>query len=95
MRSRAFTDDAYGMLVPLLCLLNHHAVGVVNNVDVVTDSARAYIYSSLIGYCNSSFIQIMGCTIVIAQFRLCHCIRGCVGIFSGLLHVCCIVFNRV
>ena len=39
MRSRDFNDEAFGMRVPLLCLMNHPAVGVPSNFDAVTESA--------------------------------------------------------
>ena len=37
MRSRSFSDDGYGKLVPLICLMNHPAVGEPSNVDAVYD----------------------------------------------------------
>ena len=37
MRSRSFSNDAYGFLVPLACLMNHPAVGESANVELEYD----------------------------------------------------------
>lgn len=46
MRSRSFSNEAYGMLVPLICLMNHPAPGEDGNVEAEYDASKGFIMSA-------------------------------------------------
>jgi hypothetical protein len=46
MRSRSFSNEAYGILVPLICLMNHPAAGEPSNVDAVFDAERGFVMTA-------------------------------------------------
>ena len=43
MRSRSFDNGAYGLLVPLICLMNHPGVGEESNVDAEYDEVLGFV----------------------------------------------------
>ena len=43
MRSRSFDNGAYGLLIPLICLMNHPAIGEESNVDAEYDAELGFV----------------------------------------------------